>query len=188
MRTTRGVMLMLLMAPLALVIAILFDGLMDNVRESDVGIVLVSQVMADGTPSARLRARLDKAEELFRRGALKYVIVSGGTDGHSEARVMADYLAREKKVPRGAIILDEYGNNTQATARNSATIMKERGLTSAIVITQYFHITRTRYALHRAGVATVYTAHARYFEMRDLYSIAREAIALPVYWLTSLAG
>ena len=63
--------------------------------------------------------------------------------------------------------------------------MKERGLTSAVVVTQYFHITRTRYALRRAGVAMVSTAHARYFEMRDLYSIAREAIALPVYWLTS---
>src|SRR5262245_65989965 len=94
---------------------------------------------------------------------------------------MADYLAGQRKVPREAIILDEYGNNTLATAQNSAAIMKERGLTSAVVITQYFHITRARYALRRAGVATVCTAHARYFEMRDLYSIAREAVALPVY-------
>src|SRR5215475_8731057 len=188
MRRMRVVMLMLLMAPLTLVIAILLDGLMDNVRESDVGIVLGSQVMPDGTPSARLRARLDKADELFQQGLLKYVIVRGGQgkEGHSEARVMADYLAGQK-VPREAIILDEYGNNTQATAQNSAAIMKERGLTSAVVVTQYFHITRTRYALRRAGVAMVCTAHARYFEMRDLYSIAREAIALPVYWLTSLA-
>jgi len=31
------------------------------------------------------------------------------------------------------------------------------------------------------------TAHARHFGVRDLYSIAREAVALPVYWLTSLA-
>src|SRR5215470_19740907 len=189
MRTTRVVMLMLLMAPLALVIAILLDGLVDNIRESDVGIVLGSMVRPDGTPSARLRARLDKADELFRKGMFKYVIVSGGTgkEGRSEARVMADYLADEKKVPRDAIILDENGNTTQATAQNSAAIMKERGLMSAVVVTQYFHITRTRYALRRVGVAKVCTSHARYFEMRDLYSIAREAIALPVYWLTSLA-
>jgi len=187
MRTTRVVVLMLLMAPVALVIAILLDGLMDNARESDVGIVLGSKVMPDGTPSARLRARLDKADQLFQQGMFKYVIVSGGTgkEGYSEARVMADYLVGQKKVPREAIILDEYGNNTQATAQNSAAIMKERGLTSAVVVTQYFHITRTRYALRRACVAMVSTAHARYFEMRDLYSIAREAIAVPVYWLTS---
>jgi len=181
-------MLMLLLAPLALVIPILLDGLVDNVTESDVGIVLGSKVMPDGTPSARLRARLDKADELFRKGMFKYVIVSGGTgkEGRSEARAMADYLAGEKNVPREAIIIDEYGNTTQATAQNSAGIMKERGLTSAVVVTQYFHITRARYALRRAGVAKVCTAHARYFEMRDLYSIAREAVALPVYWLPSL--
>ena len=182
-------MLMLLLAPLALVIPILLDGLVDNVTECDVGIVLGSKVMPDGTPSARLRARLDKADELFRKGMFKYVIVSGGTgkEGRSEARAMADYLAGEKNVPREVIILDEYGNTTQATAQNSAAIMKERGLTSAVVVTQYFHITRARYALRRAGVVIVCSAHARYFEMRDLYSITREAIALPVYWFPSLA-
>jgi vancomycin permeability regulator SanA len=103
MRTTRVVMLMLLVAPLALMIAILPDGLMDNVRESDVGIVLGSKVMPDGTPSARLRARLDKADELFQQGMLKYVIVSGGTgkEGRSEARVMADYRRPEEGATRG---------------------------------------------------------------------------------------
>jgi DUF218 domain len=77
------------------VIAILLDGLTDNVTKSDVGIVLGSKVMPDGTPSARLRARLDKADELFQLGMFKSVIVSGGTgkEGRSEARVMADYLA-----------------------------------------------------------------------------------------------
>src|SRR5499427_2507304 len=125
MKTIRIAMLMLLVAPLALVIAILVDGLTDNVTESDVGIVLGSKVMPDGTPSARLRSRLDKADELFQLGMFKSVIVSGGTgkEGRSEARVMADYLAGQKKVPRDAIILDEYGNNTQATAQNSAAVM-----------------------------------------------------------------
>ena len=137
-------------------------------------------------PSAS--GRLDKADELFQQGMFKHVIVSGGTDkeGLSEARVMADYLAGQKKVPREAIILDEYGNTTKSTAHNSASIMKERGLTSAVVVTQYFHVTRTRYALHRAGVAMVRTGHAP-LRGAGPYSIAREAVALPVYWLTSLA-
>jgi len=190
MRTKPVAVLMVLLAPLALVIAILLDGLADNVTKSDVGIVLGSKVMPDGTPSPRLQARLDKAGELFQLGMFKYVIVSGGIgkEGRSEARVMAEYLASQKQVPHEAIILDEYGNTTQATAQNSAAIMKERGLTSAVVVTQYFHITRSRYALRRSGIATVCSAHARYFEMRDLYAIGREAIALPVYWLADLAA
>src|SRR5262245_4181703 len=190
MRAKPVAMLILLMAPLALVLGIVLDGLTDNVSESDVGIVLGSKVMPDGTPSARLRARLDKAGELFQLGMIKYVIVSGGIgkEGRSEARVMADYLAGQKQVPHEAIILDEYGNTTQPTAQNNGAIMQERGLTSAVVVTQYLHISRSRYALRRSGVARVCAAHARYFEMRDLYSIGREAIALPVYWLASLAA
>jgi uncharacterized SAM-binding protein YcdF (DUF218 family) len=102
-----------------------------------------------------------------------------------EARVMADDLAMRKAVPREAIILDETGHNTQATARNSAALMTERSLKSAVVVTQYFHITRSRLALKQAGIQAITSAHARIFEFRDLYSLAREIVAIPVYLLRS---
>jgi uncharacterized SAM-binding protein YcdF (DUF218 family) len=51
------------------------------------------------------------------------------------------------------------------------------------VVTQYFHVPRTRLALRRQGVADIRSAHAAYFELRDLYAIAREVAALPAYWL-----
>jgi vancomycin permeability regulator SanA len=166
-------------------LGIIIDGLNDNVQRSDVGIVLGSKVMPGGAPSDRLKARLDRAGELYREGAFGHVLVSGGTgvEGFSEARVMADYLARRYAVPRAVIILDEQGNDTGATARNSAAIMARHGFRSALVITQYFHVTRSRLALQRQGVENVGSAHAYYFEWRDLYSIARELVALPVYWL-----
>lgn len=167
--------------------AIVIDGLRDDVQISDVGVVLGSKVMLDGKPSQRLQARLDRAAELYRQGAFKHVIVSGGTgvEGYSEARVMADYLAQQQAMPRTAILLDEHGDNTGATARNSAALMRAHGFRSALVVTQYFHITRCRLALHHAGIATVRSAHTRYFESRDLYSIARELVALPAYWLST---
>jgi vancomycin permeability regulator SanA len=62
--------------------------------------------------------------------------------------------------------------------------MRVQGFRNALVVSQYFQITRSRYAMHRVGITTVHTAHPRYFELRDIYSIAREAVALPVYWLT----
>jgi len=165
--------------------AITVDGLRDNAQTSDVGVVLGSKVELDGTPSERLRARLDKAAELHRQGMFRHIIVSGGTgvEGFSEAQVMAAYLAERQAIPRAVILLDEHGNTTEATARNSAAIMRTHGFKSAVVVTQFFHLTRSRYALQRAGVATVYTAHANYFEARDVYSLARELAALPAYWL-----
>ena len=178
--------LLFFIATLALVgaTAITVEGLRDNAQASDVGVVLGSKVELDGTPSKRLRARLDKAAELYRQGMFRHIIVSGGTgiEGFSEAQVMADYLAERQAIPRTAILLDEHGNTTEATARNSAAIMRAQGFRSAVVVTQFFHLTRSRYALQHAGVATVYTAHANYFEARDAYSLARELAALPVYW------
>lgn len=166
-------------------IGIAVDGLRDEVQVSDVGVVLGSKVMPDGTPSDRLRARLDKAAELYRQGMFKHIIVSGGTgaEGVNEAQVMAAYLTDRQSISRTAILLDEHGNTTEATAVNSAAIMKANGLRSALVVTQFFHVSRSRYALHRAGVETVCSAHAHYFEARDFYSLIREMVALPAYWI-----
>jgi len=183
-RRTAPLFLVIVVLVLAGAIAVTADGLRDNARASDVGVVLGSKAMPDGTPSDRLRARLDKAADLYRKGMFGHIIVSGGTgvEGFSEARVMADYLAERQAIPRTVLLLDEGGNTTEATARNSAAIMRAQGFRSAVVVTQFFHLTRSRYALRRAGIDTVYTAHANYFEARDAYSLARELAALPVYW------
>lgn len=170
-----------------LLVIILFDGLKDDTQASDVGIVLGSQVLSSGRPSARLQARLDKTIALYKIGMYKHVIVSGGIgkEGFNEARVMADYLIDLGAIPRESILLDEKGNTTKDTALNSSALMTANGLNSAVVITQYFHVSRSKYSLRQAGIKTVYSAHADYFEWRDFYSIAREVIALPIYWLDS---
>lgn len=161
---------------------IVINGLTDEVAPSDVAIVLGNKVNPDGTPSRRLRARLDRALELYRQGQVKNIIVSGGTgvEGHDEASVMRDYLIAGG-VGREAIVADSAGVNTLATAQNSAAIMKAHGWTSAIAVTQYFHIARTRMALKAQGLSPVGGAHARLFELRDLYSIPREEAGYAVY-------
>lgn len=52
------------------VIGIVFDDLRDDVQVSDVGVVFGSKVIPDGSPSARLRARLDKAADHRRVGVV----------------------------------------------------------------------------------------------------------------------
>lgn len=163
----------------ALIVA---DGLRDDIRPADVAIVLGNTVESDGRPSARLRARLDKAVELYRGGLFPHVIVSGGVgvEGFNEAEVMKGYLVSQG-VPEGSIIADGEGLTTSLTARNAARVMKEQGWQSALVISQYFHIPRTRLAVESYGVRPVYSAHAEYFELRDVYSIAREVIGYGAY-------
>jgi uncharacterized SAM-binding protein YcdF (DUF218 family) len=78
------------------------------------------------------------------------------------------------------------GATTWETARNTAAIMRARNWRTVMVISQYFHIPRTRLALARFGVEDARSAHPAYLESRDLYSIAREVIGYPAYWFRDL--
>lgn len=164
--------------------AIVGDGLRDELGPADVAVVLGNKVEVDGTPSARLQARLDKAIELYKKGFFANIIVSGGVgkEGFDEAGVMRRYLV-ERGVPESQIVVDSQGNNTYMTAENAARIMDSNGWKSALVITQYFHVSRTRLALRRFGVSQLYTAHADCLEPRDIYSTAREVVAYYRYLL-----
>lgn len=161
-------------------------GCSDRQAEADMIVVPGNTVAPDGTPSPRLKARLDVALSLYRDHRAPLIFVSGGLgkEGFDEAVVMANYLARNG-VPAASVVVDSLGLDTRATARNAAAYMRANGLGTAIVATQYFHVPRTQFALERAGVRVVGHSHARYAELRDLYSIPREVVGYAAYFLTT---
>ncbi|WP_163581865.1 YdcF family protein [Gracilibacillus saliphilus] len=165
-------------------IVITIDGLTDENDRSEVGVVLGNKVKEDGTPSARLQARLDKAYNLYINNLLETIIVSGGIgmEGFDEAEVMKGYLI-EKGVPESSIITDNNGYNTEMTAENSLEIAQKHNLSTdhITVITQFFHISRTKLAMKQQGFEEVYGSHAEYFEWRDVYSTIREFPAFYKY-------
>jgi uncharacterized SAM-binding protein YcdF (DUF218 family) len=165
---------------------ICLSGLSDDRRTSDVAVVLGNQVFPSGRPSPRLAARLDEAVRVWRADLVTAIIVSGGVDsnGTDEAAAMRAYLI-VNGVPEDAILVDPRGLTTWATARNSAAIMQSRKWRSAMVISQYFHIPRTRLAFRKFGIVDPRSAHPPFFEWRDVYSISREVIGYPTYWLRS---
>ena len=158
------------------------SGLSAKPSAADVAIVFGNKVNPDGRPSARLAARLGTARRLYEQRLVGHVIVSGGfgKEGFDEAAVMKRYLAAAG-VPDTAILVDSQGLNTTRTARNAGMLMRERGWATADLVTQYFHVARARWACRREGIRVVGAQAPRFFEPRDLYSLAREVIALPVY-------
>jgi vancomycin permeability regulator SanA len=160
------------------------DGLHDRIRPSDVGVVLGNKVERDGRPSRGLQARLDEAVTLYRQGEFKIVIVSGGPgdEGFDEATVMRAYMIKHG-VPAAAVIADSHGVNTMATARNTAALMRARGWKTVLAVSQYYHMPRIRLAFRKCGVTAVSTAHAHLFELHDLFSVPREVVGYPVYFL-----
>jgi vancomycin permeability regulator SanA len=174
-----------ILAPILFVIAsatLVIDGLNDHVHKADVAVVLGNAVQSNGQPSPRLKARLDKALQLYRQELFSNIIASGGVgiEGYDEAVVMKRYLMMQG-VPDNHVFVDSDGRNTYLTAKHSAHLMKEKRWTSALVISQYFHIPRTRLALKQFGIASIYSAHAEFFEVRDIYSTAREVVGYSSY-------
>ncbi|MFD0587251.1 YdcF family protein [Paenibacillus sp. GCM10027627] len=159
---------------------VIIDGLNDELKPVDVAVVLGNKVEFNGQPSKRLKARLDKSVELYNEGYFSFIIVSGGIgkEGFDEAKVMKSYLI-DKGVREEHIKEDNNGYNSYMTAQNSSKIMNELNLKSVMVITQYFHVSRTKLAFKKMDIHEVYSAHARIFEGRDFYSIIRE---FPAYY------
>ncbi len=167
---------------ISLVLLIAGKGLIDDEGKADVAIVFGNKVNFDGSPSKRLKARLDKSLELFVNKKVKFIIVSGGTgmEGHDESAVMKDYLVKNG-VPDNNIIADPKGNNTYLTAKNAAEIMKKMKFKSAAVVTQYYHVPRCTMTMRKFNITPVYSYHAEFFEIRDIYSICRELAAIITY-------
>lgn len=161
-------------------IVLISDGLNDESTHSELAVIFGNTVNEDGSPSPRLKARLDKAIELFKNRKVKKLCVSGGLgkEGHYEGAKMAEYLISQG-IPTNNIFIDNQGNNTRATALNVRKMFPETE--SIVVVTQYHHVLRTKLAFEQIGIQDVSGAHPTYWEMRDFYACTREFFAYYSY-------
>lgn len=186
-RTRWGQALILLTALFTLAcLCVIFTGLRDDLQPADVAVVLGNKVNPNGTPSPMLKARLDHAVKLYQEGYCKLILVSGGfgKEGYSEPAVMHKYL-ENMSIPSDLIFEDPQGNNTWATAKNTANFLQQHQLKSAIIVSQYYHIARCRLAFGKFGITPIYSSHANYYSPKDLYSIPREVFAFVSYFFRS---
>jgi vancomycin permeability regulator SanA len=154
----------------------LWDGFSDE-RPAGKAVVVVlgNKVNEDGSPSPRLAARLDKALELYQSGDAEKIILSGGLgkEGHPEGTVMKAYL-EQKGIPSAALIADDRGNTTWMTAENVRGILAGQD-PEMLVVSQYYHLSRSKMALRRMGFTQVRGVHADFqWEWRDVRSVIRE--------------
>lgn len=164
---------------------IVIDGFNDEIQHADVAVVYGNKVHPNGKPSKRLRMRLDRALELYRKGWFPHIVVSGGVgvEGRDEAVVMKQYLVKHG-VPARVIHVDSKGINTFHTSIFTTRLLRKQKWRSVLLISQYYHITRAKLTHRRFGVSNVYSAHATYhFEWREPYSILREVAGFYVYLL-----
>ncbi|TWF75948.1 vancomycin permeability regulator SanA [Pseudonocardia hierapolitana] len=124
------------------------DGRRTTVDRADarpVAIVLGAGLRRDGRPSLLLARRLDIAADLYHRGTVDAVLVTGADD---EPAAMQRYLLAAG-VPDAKIVGDAAGFRTWDSCVRAREVF---GVRSAIVVTQRFHLPRAVVLCGAAGI------------------------------------
>jgi uncharacterized SAM-binding protein YcdF (DUF218 family) len=123
-----------------------------DTRQPAQAIVVLGAAQYDGHPSPVLRARVDHAIQLWRRGLAPRLIVTGGSgtgDTTTEAAVERRY-AIAHGVPGSAIMQEPESRSTSESLRNVAAMMGESP--DVILVSDPFHMLRLSILARRFGL------------------------------------
>lgn len=171
-----------------LVLAVYVFGRRDEARAAD-AIVVLGAAQYDGRPSPVLRARLDHAISLYRRGVAPTMIFTGGVgvgDTVSEAEVGRRYAGRHG-VPLERTLVEPVGLSTDQSMTTAARLMRGQGLQSAVLVSDPFHMLRLRILAARLGL-DAYSSPTRTSPIsrdspEEWRHIVRESLIVPVVLL-----
>jgi uncharacterized SAM-binding protein YcdF (DUF218 family) len=139
-------------------IGVLFWEQRDEARPA-AAIVVLGAAQYVGRPSPVLRARLDHAIALWKRGLSRRIIFTGGFgngDTTSEAAVGQRY-AIQHGVPAGAIMIENNGRSTSESLKHVAGLMEREPSREIILVSDPFHMLRLSILARRYGL-TPYTS------------------------------
>ncbi len=117
-------------------------------------IVVLGAAQYVGRPSPVLRARLDHALALWRRGLAPIMIVTGGTgrgDTTSEAAVSQRYVV-QRGVPAQAVLLETEGRTTSESMAGVSALMGSQGRRDVLLVSDPFHMLRLTIIARRHGL------------------------------------
>ena len=172
---------------------VVWDAEHDYAARADAIIVLGCNIVGSVGPSPCISARAEHAADLYRRGLAPWVIATGGPvqGSTTEAGVLAYVLERDG-VPQEAIIQEQRALNTIQNMTYSQEIMREHGWSSAILVTEPFHMKRAALIARDDGM-TVYPSPAvnsnnwQSWPVR-VFSVLRDTLSLMLYQVKSLVG
>ena len=149
-------------------------GRSDQSRAVD-AIVVMGAAQYDGRPSPQLAARLDHAADLWSAGIAKVMVVTGGKqpgDRFTEAEASAKYLI-DHGVPADAILQESHGHSSYASLDGVATLLRQRGLFRVLVVSDPFHLLRSRLIAQELGLVA-YVSPTRTSPVRGNAATVRE--------------
>jgi uncharacterized SAM-binding protein YcdF (DUF218 family) len=137
----------------ALSVRVARQAAVDEAQRADI-ILVLGAAEYRGRPSPVLKARLDHALELYRRGMAPLILTTGGSGGDpdfTEGGVGRNYLI-EQGVPAEAIAVERESESTAHSIAAASEIMERMGQRSCIVVSDGYHILRAKLMLESRGL------------------------------------
>jgi len=152
----------------------------ENAPTRPVAIVFGAGLLRDGSPTPVLRDRVATAADLYFRGKVQKLLLSGDNRflNYNEPEAMRQY-ALALGMPAEALVLDYAGRRTYDTCYRAKAIF---GVESALLVTQKYHLPRAVYTCRALGIgATGVPADRRrypatpyiYWNLREVLATAR---------------
>ncbi len=143
----------------AVLVAVLATGICrygeaDEKQPADVALVLGAGTHG-GEVSPVYRERINHGIWLYQNGYVDYLLVTGGTgEGNdiSDAEAAKIY-AMSQGVPEDAVLTEDKSTITQQNLEYAKQIMDERGLQTAILVSDPLHMKRAMLGARDAGIA-----------------------------------
>lgn len=154
-----------------------------EIQAKRVAIVFGAGLWRDGSPTPILRDRVATAANLYHKGKVEKILMSGDNQviEYNEPFAMRDF-ALSLGVPETDIVLDFAGRRTYDTCYRAKAIF---GLNEAILVTQSFHLPRAIYVCNQLGVTGlgVIANNQVYRRSSLLYWNMRESLAtIAAFW------
>lgn len=135
------------------VLLILYTGARPAIRKAD-AIMVLGAAQYNGRPSPVYQARLDHAIRLFHDGLAQRMVFTGGVgagDTVSEGEVGRRYAIKHD-VPDQAIMVERHGVTSAESVAAAASLMREKGLRTALIVSDSYHMLRLELLARRAGI------------------------------------
>jgi uncharacterized SAM-binding protein YcdF (DUF218 family) len=151
--STIAVFLAVAFTPLSNVVAAKLSAA-ENLKPADAIIVLGGGLLRNGVLNQESLRRTVRGIELYKQGLAPSLVLLGPAQPDepkpTEAEVRAN-LARAVGIPMDAIIKLETANTTVEESRQSAVLLRPRGVHRIILVTESMHMRRAQSVFERAG-------------------------------------
>ncbi|HUN23322.1 MAG TPA: YdcF family protein [Anaerolineales bacterium] len=169
-------------------------GRQDRAQPAPVIVVLGAKVSPTGRMGPALQRRVAHAWTLWQKGLAQTILCTGGNGPEEGNQIEAEVACSALQtlgVPESAIVLESRATSTGESATWVSEILRQRGITSAIIVSDGYHLARTHWLFAKHGITTypspAQATNGRLSTRNFLTFGTRELLAWGWYWLTGVS-